>query len=284
MSAIEDIILARDRRGISALRPLLPQNFCQEAAKLMLERPGPVLICTGFYILSVGAPETDGPPGAYFLGQALEALGYPVTYVSDRYSAFLLEGLAFPGRLVDFPISPQEDSRRFAQELLLRLKPSLVISIERCGLTSTGQYLNMRGVDISRYNAMLDYLFLLHEATVGIGDGGNEIGMGNLAEHIPAVPSLPREPCATRVASLVIASVSNWGGYGLTAALSQITGRDLLPTPGQEEGVIRRMVDRGAVDGMLGKTVYSVDSFPLEENRQTLEQLRAYLAGASPSP
>ena len=82
----------------------------------------------------------------------------------------------------------------FASELLSRLEPSLLISIERCGLTKDGTYLNMRDVDISPQTARLDHLFLQHPRTIGIGDGGNEIGMGNLAQFIPGVEPCPEIP------------------------------------------------------------------------------------------
>jgi hypothetical protein len=236
-----------------------------------------VLICTGFYILAAGAPETDGPPGAYFLGQALESLGYPVTYVSDLHSAFLFRDLIPRERLVEFPIANEDDSERFAKALLARTQASLVISIERCGATAAGRYLNMRGLDISQYNAKLDYLFD-HDVTIGIGDGGNEIGMGNLKQHIPSVETLPDEPTATRVSKLIIASVSNWGGYGLIATLSLLSKKSLLPSTQQEEEVIRRMVDLGAVDGISTQRVYAVDGFSLEENGRTLERLHALLS------
>ncbi|MBI4202764.1 MAG: DUF4392 domain-containing protein [Chloroflexi bacterium] len=278
MSEIEDIVLDHDKRGVSQLRHLLPDNYCTEAARLVLAHEGQALICTGFYILAASAPETDGPPGAYYLGKALESLGYSVAYVTDRYSAFLFEGIISPEALVDFPITDVQSSQRFAQDVLARFRASVVISTERCGLTATGRYLNMRGVDITPYTAMLDYLITGYDATVGIGDGGNEIGMGNLAEHIPAVATLPKEPTITRVSKLILASVSNWGAYGLIAALSLQSRRNLLPSPDEEAALIRRMVDRGAVDGTLAQRTYAVDGFPLEENREALERLHGYLA------
>ena len=278
MSAIEDIILDHDRRGISALRGYLSADFCQEAATLILDHPGRALILSGFYILSAGAPESDGPPGAYYLGEALRALGYEVTHVTDVHSAFLYHGLPGTEDLVEFPITDVEASKRYAEGVLTRLRPSVVISTERCGVTATGRYLNMRSIDISDYNARLDYLVLNHPATVGIGDGGNEIGMGNLLEHIPSVSSLPPEPTTTTVSRLILASVSNWGVYGLIAALSQLSNRNLLPSVEAEEELIRQMIDKGAVDGPTGAKEYAVDGFPLEENRQALERLHALLA------
>ena len=277
MSAIEEIILDRDRRGISTLRAHLPADFCRDAATLILEHPGDILICSGFYILAAGAPETDGPPGAYFLDRALRQLGYRATHVTDKYSSTLYHGLPDIEEVVEFPVADAKTSERYAQELLERLRPSVVISTERCSVTATGRYLNMHGNDISEYNAKLDYLVMGHPATVGIGDGGNEIGMGNLRQEIAAAAALPSEPAVTSVSRLVIASVSNWGAYGLIAALSQLAHRNLLPTEEAEESVIRRMVDRGAVDGTAVQQVYRVDGFTLKENRQTLSRLHAAL-------
>ena len=205
-------------------------------------------------------------------------MGRPVTYVTDRYTTHLFEGFAAPEDIVDFPITDAKASEAFAVELLERVQPSVAIAIERCGFTGPGRYLNMRGQDTSEFHAKLDFIFLHHGTTVGIGDGGNEIGMGNLAEHIPSVEQLPNEPCVTTVSHLIIASVSNWGGYGLVAGLSLLTGRNLLPSPEQEEDVIRTMVDRGAVDGVASAQVYQVDGFTLQENRRTLEALHRLLA------
>ena len=162
MSSIEDIILACDRRGISKLRKHMPESFCYEAAQLLIDNPGPVIICTGFYILRASAPETDGPPGAFFLGQALETFGYPVTYVTDKYASFLFDGLIPQGRVVEFPIENVSKSRDFAGRILDRIRPSVVIAIERCDKTTRGQYLNTNGVDISAYSAKLDYLISQH--------------------------------------------------------------------------------------------------------------------------
>lgn len=277
MAVIEDIILRNDRRGVSGLRHYLPDDFCTQAAQYILDHPGPAIICTGFYILSAGAPETDGPPGAHFLGQALEKLGFSITYVADIHSGFTLRTCAPSEKVVELPIADEVSSQRSARELLETVQPSVLISIERCGMNRTGCYLNMVGKDISRYNAKLDYLFHDHETTVGIGDGGNEIGMGNVAEQIPSIDTLPDDPAITRVNKLIIASVSNWGGYGLIAALSLLVGRNLLPSVQEEEEVIRGMVNEGAVDGISAQQICAVDGFPLDENRQALESLHTLL-------
>jgi hypothetical protein len=277
--SIEDIILAQDKRGISALRPYLSPHYCEDAARLILTHDGPVLIATGFYILQADRPETDGPLGALALGQALHRLGRQVIHVSDRYTTPLLQHLGGPAaNVVSFPITDAAASRDYARQLLAMYQPALLIAIERCGLTAADTYLNMRGRDISATTARLDELFVLHPHSIGIGDGGNEIGMGNLADRIPAVASLPDQPALTRTAQLVIASVANWGAYGILTALSRLSGHNLLPTPDAESHALRKAVDFGAVDGTTSEAVYTVDGFSMAENASTLARLHDLLA------
>ena len=278
MSAIEDIILDRDQRGISKLRGYLPEDYCEDAAQLILSNPGRAFVISGFFIIGAMASETDGPPGAYFIGKALQKLGYDVTHITDEYSSSLYNCISDVGEVIEFPVTDVDSSRSFARQLLSDMKPSIVISTERCGVTQKGEYLNMRGVDISQYNARADYLVLDHNATVGIGDGGNEIGMGKLAEQIPTIDTLPKQPTIVPTDKLILASVSNWGASGLIAGLSLQAKQNLLPSPEKEEEVIKQMVDIGAVDGFKVERTYAVDGFPLEENRKTLERLHEYLA------
>jgi hypothetical protein len=195
----------------------------------------------------------------------------------------LRDWLGDNAEVIDFPIADVSTSRQKAAETLERLRPGLLITIERCGRTSSNAYLNMRSVDITQHTARLDYLFESGIPSVGIGDGGNEIGMGNLADIIPTVDKLPQDPAVTRVDQLVIASVSNWGGYGLVAALSRLVGRNLLPAAEEDRRLIRRMVDTGAVDGTSGESKYYVDNFTLEENAVLLERLHG-VAGEVISP
>ena len=271
---IENIILQQDQRGMTELRPHVPADFCFQAARHILDHPGNAAIVTGFYVLMSDKPETDGPPGAIAIGNALQALGRRVTYITDRIAASVMRDLAHPAaEVVDFPICDIETSRRIASGMLTRLELSLLVSIERCGRTSEDTYLNMRGRDISPQTARVDYLFDGGVPSVGIGDGGNEIGMGNLAEIIPTVEKLPRLPAVTTVDHLVLASVSNWGGYGLVAALSLLAGKNLLPSVKQETDIIHRMVEIGVVDGTTGDAVPTVDNFSTEVNGEVLERL-----------
>jgi hypothetical protein len=279
---IEDIILSHDCRGVSALRPFLPSSYCKEAAQFILDRSKAshktAIITSGFFILSAQAAETDGTPGATALAKALDYLGFEVVYVTDRYATlfFNLDGTR-PAQVIEFPITDHATSRNFAQKILNELKPAIIIAIERCGLTSSNRHLNMKGKDISDFTAKIDYLFLGQENTLGIGDGGNEIGMGNLASQVKAVPSLPDDPALTPTSQLVISSVSNWGAYGLVAALSQLCQCDLLPSATWEQELLQELVARGAVDGFTGENTCAVDAFDAEQNAWALTHLKQLL-------
>ena len=282
---LEDIILSHDRRGMLALRPHLPPDFGRQAAQYVLDHPGPAIIVTGFYVLMAGQPETDGPPGAIAIGNALRALGRPVTYVTDACTAPVLRPWAGAAEVIEFPVAGVAESQEYAARLLERLRPALLIAIERCGRNRNDQYLNMRGRDITAQTARADYLFDGSVPSVGIGDGGNEIGMGNLAAIIPTVDSLPSTPAIATVDRLIIASVSNWGGYGLTAGLSRLTGRNLLPSADDEARMVQAMVAAGAVDGTTGDAVPTVDNFSMDENAAVLARLhRFYEQGAGREP
>tara|TARA_B100001013_G_scaffold343601_1_gene271662 strand:+ start:4207 stop:5061 length:855 start_codon:yes stop_codon:yes gene_type:complete len=279
METIEDIILDHDRRGISLLREHLPIEFCGQAAEILSKNSGTVFIVTGFYILAAEATETDGPPGAVVIGEALSKLDYKVVYISDLYTSPLIRSVVGnTAEVIDFPIFSNEESNEFANELLEKYQPSVIVGIERCGFTDEYKFRNMHGKDISDYNAKTDYLFTNHQNTLAIGDGGNEIGMGNCDQIIANDPQiLIKKPCITKVNELIIASTSNWGGYGLIAALSEKKNINLLPSIQREIEILDGFVEAGAVDGVSQKRVSNVDGFSKEENSAILQRLHHYL-------
>ena len=275
---IEQIILSKDRRGISLLKKFLENGYCERAALQVLNNPGRVIITTGFFILAAKAPETDGPPGAVIIGKAMESIGFKVTYVTDLYCSAILKSLAGPkAEVINFPIESHISSKKHAEELINRINPTVTISVERCGFDKSGRYLNMHNKDISDYTAKLDYLFIGQENTVGIGDGGNEIGMGNLASHLLNHPSLIQSPCTTTTTELIISSVSNWGAYGLVTAMSQIVNKNLLLPVADEQALVRTACEMGAVDSMSLKPEPKVDGFNIEDNVTILESLHELL-------
>ena len=86
METIKNIITDNDKRGISMLLPHVSDTVCEDAANIILNNPNKEIILSGFYILSAGAAETDGPIGAIAIGNALKKIGYQVTYITDEFS------------------------------------------------------------------------------------------------------------------------------------------------------------------------------------------------------
>lgn len=270
---IEDIILQQGRRGMDLLRPYLPADFCQQAANRICDLPrGTVILTTGFYV--AGAAETDGPPGTAVLALALEKLGFHCLIVTDGLCRNLFEPLNLEVRYLDHSFTAYA-------ELLDDVNPVGLISIERCGRNSKGFFGNSRGESINAVTPPLDELFLLAKErgiyTIGVGDGGNEIGMGNVQEAISQ--HLALLPCAVCVDDLVIATVSNWGAYGLAAALSACTRRDLLPTAAWLQDYMYQLAAAGCTDGIDRVPAPTADGFPLGTEWAVYQQTIDWAAG-----
>ena len=277
-----DAILALDLggRGIASFF----QPGAAVAAARALSGAERVIIVTGFNV-PPGLPETDGPPGAAVLGRALRLLGASVRYVTDRAPAdplaAVLQALDEPADVDVYPDLPGA-----ARLLLEREKPTHLISIERPGRCRSGDYLSARGESIAKWNLPLDDLFLTAHAlrtkkktavtTLGIGDGGNEIGMGSARAQLARSGKLmARIASVVAVDRLVVAGTSNWGAYGIVAALERLHGRLLLHTGAIERLIIERCVKAGAVDGITRKREPTVDGLSAEIHAGIVELLHA---------
>lgn len=171
------------------------------------------------------------------------------------------------------------EAERQSAALLDRFAPKAVITIERAGWTADGTYRNALGQDYSEGRARLDHVVVLacerNIPTIGIGDGGNEIGMGAIKEavhaHIPHGPVL----CAEVATDVVIpAGVSNWGGYAVAAALAIADGKaDLAHTPDRERRLLEASPGIGLIDGSTGRTDPSGDGMPMSVHLAVSELL-----------
>ena len=241
-----------------------------------LRRARRVLIVTGFTV-APDMPETDGPPGAAVLGRALRRLGAHVTHVTDPANVPLIEAslktLDEPASVAVYPADAGGAARLLADE-----KPTHLVAIERPGRNGAGDYLNMRGDSVAAWNAPMDELFVARvrrPVTVGIGDGGNEIGMGNVRRRLARLDALRRRiACVVPVDHLVVAGVSNWGSYGVVAALGRLTGLDLLHTPEVERRLIQACVSAGACDGVTRRREPTVDSLADHVHAAVVDLLR----------
>jgi hypothetical protein len=93
---------------------------------------------------------------------------------------------------------------------------------------------------------------------------------------------LARTASVVRVDHLVVAATSNWGGYGIVAALARQTGHDVLHTPDVERRQIERCVDAGASDGITRKKEPTVDGLSADVHGAIVELLGR--AARAPAP
>ena len=265
-----DHLLALDpgRRGIAAFFEVGGARRAAEA----LAGSRRVIITTGF-LVEPKIVETDGPPGAAALGRALRRLGADVTYVSDPETIPVLSAAL---RALGEPpeVRAYGDGPGAAAEIVERARPTHLIAIERPARSRSGDYLNMRGQSVAEWNRPIDELFVMcrrggrdagRPVTIGVGDGGNEIGMGNVRARLARQGTLMARIAATVcVDHLVVAGVSNWGAYGIVAHLGHRAGQRLLHTPAEEREMVMACVEAGAYDGVTRRREATVDALPLD--------------------
>jgi hypothetical protein len=298
---------ARNREG----RPLT-----LAAVELLTKKIKPgdtVIIATGWVDQPLVAPncgESDGPPGTIALARAIRlALKATPIIVTDEC---LVEGLKRVARAGGFQcVSPdnliysieknklltasvlslpaeETAAQQQARHIMETIKPSVCISIERGGMNRAGKIHNMGGYDTSDSMAKMDFLFREAKergiATMAIGDGGNEIGMANIAddvrEHVP-YGKLCQCSCGLGIAPstvvdvLVTSAVSNWGAYAVAALLGLATGTIAAVNDAEKEDrVLRGTADAGFHDPIQGAVVPSADGCLAEVHLAMVTLLR----------
>lgn len=251
------------------------------AAAGVLARATSVGLITGFFVPrgDVAAPETDGPVGVALLAAALAACGLKVRIAVDGPCAGAVRAAVQVAGAVD--VDEVADVAR-ATEAWRHAGIDCAISIERAGRSIDGKPRNMRGVDVSPWTLPLDDLFTGGSwRRLAVGDGGNEIGMGKLARELIAaeVPNGAAIASVTSCDHLIVAGVSNWGAYGLMAALAVVkpewraTVARFL-TAERDLAVTRAVVDAGGVDGVTARTEPTVDGFGADVHGPLIEDLR----------
>lgn len=263
---IEDLLVRQNLRGMKLVQPALPEGYYARAAEYLRDCRGTVLIGTGFPV--VDTFETDGPVGAIALYRTLKHLGAdPIIVCGKPISAMLAPDY----RVHEIQVGEHDQRELEALEALARYRPDVVLSIERPGQAADGGYYNMRGESISARTACFDtFVKAAHCPTIGIGDGGNEIGMGNIVD---AISRLNIVPCATRVDELLIADVSNWGAYGIIALLGYWKGEDLLARI-DPQAILHYLSERGSVDGVTRLNELTEDGLPAGEGETIISELR----------
>jgi len=256
------------------------------AARLLDRPPARVTLVSGAAVpghMPVG--ENDGPFGTAVLARALAALGHRIRVVTDPDCAppiaFLLERYGVPATMRTVAVG--EDVAPLTDE------GDVFVAIERLGGNANGIVYGVTGVSRAAFRANLDALFRrageLGKATIGIGDGGNEIGFGNIRgeieARIPDYAQKDRTPCGGGILStvetdvLVVASTSNQGAYGVAAALALLRGDlALAHTPEEEVALHHVGVGLGLTDGGTGTRIAACDGISAEANAAMVRLVR----------
>ncbi len=250
---------------------LCSPRFLDKAAGLLAASRRPVIV-TGFYVPSVQAPETDGPPGAAVLARALSLTDRMVHVVTDQWNVAAVAACCSVMGLEE-PVIAGGPAK------IIALEPDLLIFIERLGHAGDGRYYNMRGEDISEWTSPLDGAADMAMErgipVIAVGDGGNEAGMACLAPEKDDSLTCFRE-CLSSVGATVAlpVDVSNWGGYALACMLSVMEGRWLGHSPEEERAMVAAMVEVGAVDGVSGRKELSVDGLGVAEHMGVVGKIK----------
>ena len=264
---IERLLVARNLRHMQVARAALLPGYYLRAARHLRDLTGTVIIGTGFPVGDTF--ETDGPVGAMALYETLRTLGAePVIACGPPLS----NALADDYRVLALGARELDAANTEATVQLKALRPQAVVAIERPGLAADSRYYNMRGEDVTARCTVFDpFISLAHCPTIAIGDGGNEIGMGNIAT---ALAALHITTSVTRCDELLVADVSNWGAYGLIAFLALWSRRDLLAEifPLQ---LLNYLCARGSVDGVTRANTLTEDGLQVHEGLEVIKALRA---------
>ncbi len=278
------------------------------AEKLMeVTKPGDVVFfLTGLLVRSAFTPdiaETDGPIGIATLIYTMQrTLGITPVIVADdsmveplttvmRYVGYsripieTVRGACAPSKrptrayaIITMP-SDAEAARVDALRLLKEYDPAAIISCERGGPNEFGITHNSQGKDISYGHCRADILFKeayesdVRTVTIGIGDGGNEVGMGNI--HDDLYEWLPHgDVCCcgcgggiipeTKCDVLISSTVSNWGASALAAALAILKG-NLSAVAGLDihKRAIEGAAAAGFIDSPTGEVATRIDGMDM---------------------
>ncbi|NXE37271.1 GLUCM protein, partial [Ptilorrhoa leucosticta] len=274
-------------------------------ACLALSHAGSVLITTGFPTHFTHEPpeENDGPPGALAIAAMLQALEKQVAIVTDQRAMDLNKKImeeAVQLGILKKPVPLLSYQRENADSALMFLcengnpgRPRFdhLVAIERAGMAADGNYYNARKVNIKHLVDPIDELFLAAQTipgvtTTGVGDGGNELGMGKVKDAVKKhIKNGDVIACDVEADFTVVAGVSNWGGYAIACALSvlrscEIHGRYLrralgfprapserpwlpaLPSVTKEEKLLKTLVQLGVRSGKTASLEMEVDGLP----------------------
>lgn len=231
--------------------------------------------------------ESDGPPGGAVLARTLIALGYGVTIYTEEGCIRGVEGMC--GVLgIKAPVEKLELEPGCAQHAAIAEKLDIAVTIEKHGVNSKGKLHSITGYTRDGMRAKMDGIInAMNDAgkiTVGIGDGGNEIGFGSVYEEaVRVLPGSMECKCGcgggvinvTKVKHLYPVSISNWGAYAISAAFAvECQNPALLIEPDDEIALLTRAAELELIDGGTGLFRPAVDGVAAESSAAYVRLLR----------
>ncbi len=272
-----------------------------------------VYVMTGFVLRPFKKAETDGIISSMLLCRALvKAFGAKPILIcpQENYEAVknmapvvglhLFENL---DDLKEIPVSmgvvvytkDADKAAAQADEIIAKMPPSAVISIECPGANEKGIYHNAVGLEVTPLEAKQDVLFEKLQAmgvlNIAIGDLGNEIGMGAIRDtlntYIPyAGPGACRCGCGAGLAvktaadNIITATVSDWGCYAMIAAMAFLKEDvGIMHSEKLEKDAIMTASNSGMID-MYGWLEPAIDGFDLKINLPIVTLMREMVKSA----
>jgi len=246
---------------------------------LLANKGGKVAIVTGIVFANVlPKGEVDGPIGAAVLGRALSMLGHEVDLMVESQMTDVMEGLiktlGYPGKVVTTDKRSSEEVTAWADDY------DIAVTVEKLGRASDGLRHSVNGTPLDKDGDFYidDFIVAMTEKgklTIGIGDGGNEIGFGKMLEQVQkTVLHGPTIATTTATKYLVPAAVSNYGAYALTAALALGAEKpELLVDGAMVKTLIEGVVALGCLDGgTLNPAFIGDDGIPIAAVMRTVDQ------------
>jgi hypothetical protein len=260
--------------------------------------------------------ETDSPTGIASLARALSfGLGARPVYVGNEkeLGPVIAAGVAAGITVLDkeavevyrrrntaltvpFPLG-EKGARAKALEILDEFEPSAILGVEKHAPNSVGVWHSASGQAISG-ETQPHVHHIVEEGkergvfTVGIGDGGNEIGYGLIRDEVNDIfkqsfgvycqcgcEGGEATMCAADV--LVSASVSNWGAYGVSAMLAyMLEDPFVLQDADTERRMVEAMAQAGAVEATYALSIPWVDGTSLEVQQAVVTMMHGVVANA----
>ena len=280
----------------AAARKVQEDPLCLKAAARILEnvhKGDVVILATGWPTYPWFAGEQDGPVGTATLARALVlGVGARPVIVTDPvnvdicaaavrgaglYTRSLEDALRLPTTAAVVSFSLEWDAAEAqAREMLGTVRPAALVAVERPGANERRQYHSSGGKSLTDYCAKIDTLFAAARArgilTIGVGDGGNELGCAVIRDAVlQVVPNARRCscPCGGAVVPvvetdiLVASAISNWGAYGIEAGMALLLGRpEVMHTRDVDARVYDLCVAAGANNDGPGLLDVGADAVP----------------------